>query len=226
MLASVERSWKHEADLPSQPPARSGCGRIKTLASGARKILDAPLSSGNWYQKIVLWPFLVLIGLPLYFFAFCLAILPFLACGALLFLQTDLYLQEKHWYPLSLLDVATQTVDQKLSDEIGLPALSSCPGPRKVIFPGQVQQKRLKEQPCPQLEAWQRWLVYPRSRLDLHRVLVVALNLISVPMVLFVLGLLTWHLFLQLRETWQPEAAKPVQTQLKHLQHYQVVLRH
>ena len=226
MLANAERSRKPEAGLPSQPPSRSGCSRIKTLASGARKILDAPLSSGNWYQKIVLWPFLVLIGLPLYFLAFCLALLPSLAGGALLFLQTDLYLQEKHWYSLSLLDVATQTVDQKLSEEIGLPALSSCQGPRKVIFPGQVQPKPLKEQPCPQLEAWQRWLVYPRSRLDQHRVLVVALNLISVPMLLFVMGLFTLHLFQQLRKIWQPEAAKPAQTQFAHPQNYQVFLRH
>ena len=191
---------------------------MKTLLSSTKKILDAPLSRCNWYKKAALWPFVVFIGFPLYVLAFCVAILPFVVGGGLLFLQTYLYLQGGEWYSFSALDVATQTVDSKLANEIGNPMLASCAKSRYLLTPG--GSTGSPGELCPNLTSWQLWLFHPRSWFGLHEILLPLLNLASLPLLLLLVGLFLWHFFKGLRSSVHVEAIGPLQTGFTQLRHH------
>ena len=188
----------------------------KELVSGTREILDAPFSHGNWYKKILTWALLAIVGLPIYLLGYCLTALPVLVGGALLSIQTFLFLQDGRWYSLSVLDVATRTVDDQLSTELNEPMLSSCNEARKVSSRPPSEKYRLA-QPCPGLEGWQKWLARPHSWFGLHMVLTPLLYLASVPILFFVGGLFVWHFFSRLRKIWQTTPDEPPLAQF----HYQ-----
>ena len=183
---------------------------MRTIVWMARNVWRAPLSRANWYKKAVLWPVVVCIGFPLYGLAFCLAVLPLLLGGGLLFLQTYLYLQEGNWYSLSVLDVATHTVDRRLANEIGEPLLASCEGLRGMLTPG--GGGALLRKPCAGLSPWQLWLFEPHSWLGLHEVLLPLLNLASIALLSLLTGQFLWHGFKSLRSSDPLEAVDPVKT--------------
>lgn len=168
---------------------------LETAPFKARAILAAPLSGANWYKKVLLWPLVLLIGFPLYLLAFFISITPLLVGGGLLFLQSVIYLQEGEWHSFSILDVATQTVSPSFAEKIKVPWLASCAKWRDNLTSG---RKKIKE-PCQGLSTWQVWLFQPRSWFGLHKILLPVLNLVSIPLLLLIIGVLLRNLFKDLR---------------------------
>ncbi|MGH9785118.1 MAG: hypothetical protein ACRD88_13135 [Terriglobia bacterium] len=185
---------------------------MRTVVLRAKKILFAPLSGANWYKKILLWPFVVFLGLPLYLLAFCLAVLPLLLGGGLLLLQSFLYLETGKWPSFSILDAATHTVEPSLADEIGEPQLATCGPFRDRLIPG--GDGRLSK-PCPDLSSWQFWLIQPGSWFGLHEMLLPFLNLASIPLLLLLKGLFFRSLFKQLHSNVLADRG-PLQIQPQH----------
>jgi hypothetical protein len=186
---------------------------MRTITWRVKKILVAPLSGANWYKKVLLWPFVVFLGLPLYLLVFCLAMLPLLLGGGLLLLQSYLYLETGKWSSFSILDVATHTVEPSLANEIGEPQLAFCGPFRGRLTPG--GDGRLAE-PCPDLSSWQSWLIQPDSWFGLHEMLLPFLNLASIPLLLLLKGLFFRVLFKQLNSNVHVDARGPLQTQPQH----------
>ena len=173
----------------------------------------APLNGANWYKKVLLWPFVVFLGLPLYLLVFCLAMLPLLLGGGLLLVQSYLYLETGKWPSFSILDVATRTVEPKLADQIGEPQLASCLSYRSRLTPG--GDGRLSK-PCPDLSSWQFWLIQPGAWTGLHELLLPFLNLASIPLLLLIKGMIFRSLFKQLNSNVLVDARGPLQTQPQH----------
>lgn len=183
---------------------------LKTAAFNARDILAAPVSGTNWYKKVVLWPLVVLIGLPLYLLAFCISIAPLALGGGLLFLQSVIYLQEGEWYSFSVLDVTTYTVSPRFADQLGAPWLASCVKWRDNLTRGGKERK----EPCQGLRPWQRWVFQPRSWFGLHKILLPVLNLASIPLLLLIAGIVLRNLFKELRSVvLGPREPPPSQVQ-------------
>lgn len=187
----------------------------KELLSGTREILDASSSRRSWFKKMLIRLLLVIIGLPIYLLGYCLAVLPVLGGGALLSMQMYLFLQDGRWYSFSVFEVATRTVDERLSTKLNEPMLSSCNETRKVSGRPPSEKYRL-EQPCPYLEGWQKWLARPQSWLGLHMILAPLLYLTSVPILIIVAGLFAWHFFSRLRKIWEATPNEPPQAQFQH----------
>ena len=174
-----------------------------SLVFGAKKILDQPVSRNNWYKKIAVWPFLILLGLPIYLLAFCFTLLPLLAGSAVLYYQVHGYLRDGRWYQFSILDATTQTVAPRLSENLGAPKLSSCVQPDTVLIDtGKgsdidliIAGYDVPKTSCLQSSAWMSWVVEPNSWFGLHNILIPPLRLFSVPLVLFGVSLFTWQFF-------------------------------
>jgi hypothetical protein len=194
-----------------------------TLLFNTRTILAQPISRLNWYKKIAAWPFLILLGLPLYFLAFSLTFLPLLMGSAILYSQVQLYLQDGTWYEISVLDAATQSVDLNLSARLREPLLSSCTDAPKVSFHNQRWSRAIlppdngkdyrkdPKESCRNSSAWISWLVDPASWLGVHKILVPTMSVFSVPVLLFGIGLFTGHFFSQLRKVFAPKANREFQ---------------
>ena len=183
---------------------------MRTIIWRVKKILVAPLSGANWYKKVLLWPFVVFLGFPLYLLAFCLAMLPLLLGGGLFLLQGYLYLESGKWTSFSILDVATHTVEPRLANEIGEPQLASCGSFRNRLTPGGDGRR---SKPCPDLGSWQFWLIQPGSWLGVHEMLLPFLNLASIPLLLLMKGLFFRSLFKQLNSNVLVDTRGPLQTQ-------------
>ena len=186
---------------------------IRTAVFRAKRILVAPLNGANWYKKVLLWPFVVFFGLPLYLLTFCLAMLPLLLGGGFLLLQSYFYLETGKWPSFSILDVATHTVEPSFANEIRKPQLASCAPFRDRLTPG--GDGRLSE-PCPDLSSWQFWLIQPDSWFGLHEMLLPFLNLASIPLLLLIKGMILRSLFKHLKSSLLVDARGPLQAQPQH----------
>jgi len=186
---------------------------IRTAVFRAKRILVAPINGANWYKKVLLWPFVVFFGVPLYLLAFCLAMLPLLLGGGLLVLQSHFYLERGTWPSFSGLDVATRTVERDFAKELGKPFLASCSSFRSRLTPGGDGQF---SELCPDLSSWQLWLFQPDSWFGLHEILLRFLNLASIPLLLLIKGMILRSFFQQLKTSLLVDAKGPLQAQPQH----------
>jgi hypothetical protein len=168
---------------------------MRRMIWNIKEILDAPISGSNWYKKVVLWPFIVFVGLPVYLLGHCLYLLPILLGGGLLLTQSYRYLYDGKWPSFSILDVATYTVEPSLADGIGQPLLASCESFRNRLIPGGDGQIL---QPCPSFSSWQVWLMQPDSWIGFHEFLLPALNVASIALLFVITGIFFRSLFQEL----------------------------
>ena len=145
---------------------------------------SAPTSSP---KKLLLIFTMIVLGLPV----FVVLLVPPAGGAWILWQQYAAYQKDSRWRPFSVFGWATHTVDPDLAASLGRPALASCNEFREsegsdaaVRIPTSEQIRRS----CPELGAWQAWLLSPDAWVRLRQSVARALQVIPVSSLLFLLG--------------------------------------
>ena len=163
---------------------------MKMAGRGRKSEPLPPPASYSSPKKLLLIFAMIVLGLPV----FVVLLVPPGAGAWILWRQFAAYQNDDRWRPFSVFQWATHTVDRDLAANFGRPELASCNEFQESAgsdSPARVPTSEQIRRSCPDLGAWQAWLLSPDTWVGLHRHLARVLRVIPVSSLLFLLGAIT-----------------------------------